>query len=166
MIELLYLSTWWLSFIRQHETYGHRQASMQLNIYVKTNIYLHTYIYISIIHPRCIKEVFSNATVFIADFGLFCIISAPTETPAWIWKSQAVSLITTCYAHASTKAKKFFLIRLDFGHSYRHLSFSNSQWKTGHSTLLYYISYHLYLSLYIYAILFLVTEFQCCRVWK
>ena len=25
----------------------------------------------SIIHPRCIKEVFSDATVFIADFGLF-----------------------------------------------------------------------------------------------
>ena len=27
--------------------------------------------YFSIIHPRCIKEVFSDATVFIADFGLF-----------------------------------------------------------------------------------------------
>ena len=26
---------------------------------------------ISIIHPRCIKEVFSDATVFIANFGLF-----------------------------------------------------------------------------------------------
>ena len=26
---------------------------------------------ISIIHPRCIKEVFSDATVFIAYFGLF-----------------------------------------------------------------------------------------------
>ena len=26
---------------------------------------------ISIIHPRCLKEVFSDATVFIADFGLF-----------------------------------------------------------------------------------------------
>ena len=25
----------------------------------------------SIIHPRCIKEVFSDATVFITDFGLF-----------------------------------------------------------------------------------------------
>ena len=28
-------------------------------------------VYISIIHLRCIKEVFSDATVFIADFGLF-----------------------------------------------------------------------------------------------
>ena len=27
--------------------------------------------HISLIHPRCIKEVFSDATVFIADFGLF-----------------------------------------------------------------------------------------------
>ena len=26
---------------------------------------------LSIIHPRCIKEVFSDAIVFIADFGLF-----------------------------------------------------------------------------------------------
>ena len=26
---------------------------------------------VSIIHPRCIKEVFSDATFFIADFGLF-----------------------------------------------------------------------------------------------
>ena len=27
--------------------------------------------FFSIIHPRCIKEAFSDATVFIADFGLF-----------------------------------------------------------------------------------------------
>ena len=72
--------------------------------------------------------------------GYFCIISAPTETPAWLWKSQAASLIATCYARASTKAKKYFLIRPDFCRSYRHLSFSNSQWKTGNST-----QYHLYL---------------------
>ena len=26
---------------------------------------------ISIIHPKCFKEVFSDATVFFADFGLF-----------------------------------------------------------------------------------------------
>ena len=31
------------------------------------------------------------------------------------------------------------IVRPDFGRSYRHLSFSNSQWKTGHFTLLYYI---------------------------
>ena len=73
--------------------------------------------------------------------GYFCIILAPTVTPAWLWKSQAASLIATCYARASTKAKKKkkSLIRPDFGRSYRHLSFSNSQWKTGHSTSLYYI---------------------------
>ena len=38
--------------------------------------------------------------------------------------------------YQSKKKKK---IRPDFGRSYRHLSFSNSQWKTGHFTLLYYI---------------------------
>ena len=37
--------------------------------------------------------------------GYFCIISAPTETPAWLWKSQAAASIATCYARASTKAK-------------------------------------------------------------
>ena len=69
-------------------------------------------------------------------FWVFCIISAPTATPAWLWKSQAASLITMCYACTSTKAIN---IRLDFSPSYRHLSFSNSQWKTGHFPLLYYI---------------------------
>ena len=39
--------------------------------------------------------------------GYSCIILAPIETPAWLWKSQAASLIATCYALASTKAKKF-----------------------------------------------------------
>ena len=38
--------------------------------------------------------------------GYFCIISAPTETPAWLWKSQAASSIATCNARVSTKAKK------------------------------------------------------------
>ena len=38
--------------------------------------------------------------------GYFCIISAPTETPAWLWKSRAASSIATGYARASTKAKK------------------------------------------------------------
>ena len=37
--------------------------------------------------------------------GYFCIISAPTVTPAWLWNSQAASVIATCYARASTKAK-------------------------------------------------------------
>ena len=68
------------------------------------------FLLISIIHPRCIK-VGSQ------------------------WKSQATSLIATCYARASAKSIK--IVRQDFSHSYRHLSFSNSQWKTGHFTLLY-----------------------------
>ena len=38
-----------------------------------------------------------------------------------------------------SKKKKIITIRPDFGRSYRHLSFSNSQWKTGHFTHLYYI---------------------------
>ena len=37
---------------------------IQLELFWKMNS-------ISIIHLRCIKEVFSDATVFIADFGLF-----------------------------------------------------------------------------------------------
>ena len=70
--------------------------------------------------------------------GYFCIISAPTVNPAWLWKSQTASVIATCYARASTKAKKI-QIRPDFGRSYRHLSFSKQPMKTGHSTLLCYI---------------------------
>ena len=59
--------------------------------------------------------------IFIAGFGLFCIISAPTVAPAWLWKSQAASVIATCYARASTKAKKKKIKkRPDFGRSYRH----------------------------------------------
>ena len=70
-------------------------------------IYIYIYIYfISIIHPRCIREVFSDALSSSPISGYFCIISAPTVTPAWLWKSQAASVIATCYARASTKAKK------------------------------------------------------------
>ena len=81
----------------------------------RTHIFVFTYSYteinpqkthISIIHPRCINVGLQWCTVFIADFVFFYIISAPTETPAWLWKSQAASLIATCYARASTKAKK------------------------------------------------------------
>ena len=32
---------------------------------------IYIYIYISIIYSRCTKDVFSDGTVFIADFGLF-----------------------------------------------------------------------------------------------
>ena len=62
--------------------------------------------YISIIHLRCIREVFSDALSSLPISGYFCIISAPSVTPAWLWKSQAASMIATCYACASTKAKK------------------------------------------------------------
>ena len=55
---------------------------------------------ISLIHPRCIKVGLQWCTVFIADFGLY----------AWYRlrkKPQHASLIATCYARASTKAKKY-----------------------------------------------------------
>ena len=69
-------------------------------------------------------------------FRVICIISAPTETPAWLWKSQATSLIATCNARASTKAKKkkkiiIIIIWPDFGRSYTHLSFSKTNEKQG-----------------------------------
>ena len=64
------------------------------------------FLWISIIHLRCIREVFSDALSSLPILGYFCIISASTVTPAWLWKSQAASVITTCYARASTKAKK------------------------------------------------------------
>ena len=36
----------------------------------------------SIIHLRCIREVFSDALSSLPISGYFCIISAPTVTPA------------------------------------------------------------------------------------
>ena len=72
-------------------------------------------------------------------FRVFCILSAPTETPRhdsgrakpppWSRRAMLVPL----------PKQKRKIIRPDFSRSYRHLSFSNSQWKTGHFTLLYYI---------------------------
>ena len=48
-----------------------------------TYIYIYIYIYfISIIHPRCIKELFSDALSSLPISGYFCIISTPIETPA------------------------------------------------------------------------------------
>ena len=76
----------------------------QLKIKLTTNYLLTNYI--SILHPRCIREVFSDALSSLTISRYFCIISAPTVTPAWHWKSQAASVIATCYARASTKAKK------------------------------------------------------------
>ena len=93
---------------------------------------------ISIIQLKCIREVFSDALSSLPISGYFCIISALTVTPAWLWKSQAASVIATCYARTSTKTKKK-IIRPDFGRSYRHLYFSKQPMKTGHSTLLCYI---------------------------
>ena len=39
---------------------------------------------ISIIHLRCIREVFSDALSSLPISGYFCIISAPTVTSAWL----------------------------------------------------------------------------------
>ena len=87
-------------------------------------LYIHLYLTsLLIIHLRCIREVFSDALSSLPISGYFCIISAPTVTPVWLWKSQAASVIATRYARASTKAKKE-LIRPDVSRSYRHLSFS------------------------------------------
>ena len=84
-------------------------------------IYIYIYIYIFlIIHLRCIREVFSDVLSSLPISGYFCVISAPTVTPVWLWKSQTASVIATCYARASTKAKKK-LIRPDFSRSYRHI---------------------------------------------
>ena len=44
--------------------------------------FAYIYIYISIIHLRCIREVFSDALSSLPISGYFCIISAPTVTPA------------------------------------------------------------------------------------
>ena len=60
----------------------------------------------SIIHLRCIREVFSDALPSLPISGYFGIISAPTVTPVWLWKSQTASVIATCYTRTSTKAKK------------------------------------------------------------
>ena len=71
--------------------------------------------------------------------GYFCIISAPTVTPAWLWKSQAASVIATCYARASTIANK----NLNKGRTSAVLidicPLVNSQWKQGIPHSLLYI---------------------------
>ena len=108
-------------------------------IIIKRKISIIYIFFISIIHLRCIREVFSDALSLLPISGYFSIISAPTVTPAWLWKSQAASMISMCYARASTKAKKKIIIRPDFSRSYRHLSFSKQPMKTRHSTLLCYI---------------------------
>ena len=57
--------------VKKQLVYSTTSADRQ-NFLNKNHIYIYIYIYIfSIIYPRCIKEVFSDATVFIADFGLF-----------------------------------------------------------------------------------------------
>ena len=50
---------------------------MFLSMHTKRNICA-----ISIIHLRCIREVFSDALSSLPISGYFCIISAPTVTPA------------------------------------------------------------------------------------
>ena len=64
-----------------------------------------TSVHILIIHPRCIKVGPQWCTVFIANFRL-CIMSAPTATPTGFWKSQATSLIATCYAPCLCQSNK------------------------------------------------------------
>ena len=113
----------------------------------KQSVY-HQYSYpISIIHPRCIKVGLQWCTVFIADFGFFASYrlrqkrrhdSGRAKPPPWSRRVTLVPLPKQKYIY-------IYIIWPDFGRSYRHLSFSKSQWKTGHFTLLYYIWYHLYL---------------------
>ena len=88
---------------------SYRKGSLRVTLDYGRQLYflLFTLFYvISIIHLRYIREVFSDALSSLPISGYFCIISAPTVTPAWLWKSQAASVIATCYASASTKAKK------------------------------------------------------------
>ena len=102
---------------------------------------IYIYIYISIIHSRCIKEVFSDATVFIADFGLFLHHIGSDRNLGMTLEEPSRLLDRDVLRSCLYQSKKKILIRPDFGRSYRHLSFSNSQWKTGHSTLLYIYIY-------------------------
>ena len=48
---------------------------------ITTNIFTE----ISIIHRRSIRDVFSDALSSLPISGYFCIISAPTVTPDWLW---------------------------------------------------------------------------------
>ena len=43
--KISFFSAWWLSFIRRHESLGHRQASTLLNVYENSCIYLFIYYY-------------------------------------------------------------------------------------------------------------------------
>ena len=121
-------------------------------------VYTHTHTYISIIHPRCIKKVFSDATVFINDFELFLHHIGSDRNPGMTLEEPTRLLNRDMLRSCLYQSKKKTLIRPDFGRSYIHLSFSNSQWKTGHSTLLYYIQYHLYLIyIYIYIYIYIMS---------
>ena len=74
-------------------------------------IYIYMYVlWVYIFFQSCILDTSRRSSVMQLSSspisGYFCIISAPTETPTWLWKSQAASSTATCYARASTKAKK------------------------------------------------------------
>ena len=94
-----------LTFLSQHNNLSF-EPYIYIYIYIYMYMYIYMYIYFSIIHLRCNRKVFSDALSLLPISGYFCIISALTVTPAWLWKSQAASVIATCYARASTKAKK------------------------------------------------------------
>ena len=90
--------------------------------------------FISIIHPRCIKEVFSDATVFIADFGLFLHHIGSDSKP----RHDSGRVKPPPWSLVPLPKQRKIQIRPDFGRSYRHLSFSKQPIKTAfHTPLLY-----------------------------
>ena len=65
--------------------------------------------YISIIHLRCIREVFSDALSSLPISGYFCIISAPTVTPAWLKESSHLrdrDVLRSCLHQSKEKKNK------------------------------------------------------------
>ena len=95
------------------------------------------YLKFSIIHPRCIKVGPQWCTVFIADFGVFLHHIGSDSNPGMTLEKPSHLLDSDVLRSCLYQSNK--IVRPDFGRSYRHLSFCNSQWKTGHFTLLYYI---------------------------
>ena len=80
--------------------------------------------------------------VFIADFGLFLHHISSDSNPGLTLKEPSRlhdrDVLRSCLYQS--KEKKNNIKRPDFGRSYRHLSFSKQPMKTGHSTLLCYIT--------------------------
>ena len=74
-------------------------------------IYIHIYIYISIIHLRCIKEVFSDATVFIADFGLFLHHIVSDSNPGMTLKEPSCPRDRDVLRSCLYESKEHFFIK-------------------------------------------------------